>query len=58
MPSELHQIPLRVDDKLFSRIEKHRERMSGSSPGVDVKRTDAARQLIILGLEAVERGKK
>lgn len=52
MPSELHQIPLRVDDDLFGRIEKYLEHMRKDAPGVDVKRTDAVRQLVIRGLEA------
>lgn len=52
MPSELHQIPLRVDDDLFDRIEKYLEHMRKDSPGADLRRTDAARQLIIRGLEA------
>lgn len=52
MPSELHQIPLRVDDDLFAKIEQYLERMRKDAPGADLRRTDAARQLIIRGLEA------
>jgi hypothetical protein len=52
MPSDLHSIPLRVDDELFGRIEKYLEHMRKDAPGVDVKRTDAVRQLVIRGLES------
>lgn len=55
MPSELHQIPLRVDDELYDRIVQYLARMQKDAPGVDIHRTDAVRQLVIRGLEAVEK---
>jgi len=57
MSSELRQLSIRVDDELFDRIEKYLEHMRKDSPGADLRRTDAARQLIIRGLEA-EHGKR
>ncbi len=60
MPSELHQIPLRVDDSLFKKIEAYLDLMRAEAPGVDLHRTDAVRTLVIRGLEAelTRRGKK
>jgi hypothetical protein len=58
MPSELHQIPLRVDDELYNRIVQYLARMQRDAPGVDIHRTDAVRQLVIRGLEAEAKAKR
>jgi hypothetical protein len=58
MPSDHHQIPLRVDDELFQRIEEYLVRLRKNSPGMDVHRTDAVRRLVIRGLDAEAKARK
>lgn len=52
---DFDQVAVRLPVAFFERIEKHAARMRAASPGVDVKRADALRNLIALGLAAAEK---
>jgi hypothetical protein len=52
------QVAIRIPVEFFTRIEAHLSRMRASSPGIDLKRSDAIRSLIAKGLALVERDAK
>jgi hypothetical protein len=51
---ETKQFAVRLPVSLIQRLEKHAVRMRRASPGVDVRRSDALRQLLHEALETAE----
>ncbi len=49
------QVTVRLPAHLVERVDRHRGRMAEAAPGVGIRRSDALRALILLGLESAER---
>ena len=46
------QLALRLPEPVLERVGRYVERLRGATPGVDVRRADALRALILAGLDA------
>lgn len=48
------QVAFRLDDEVIKRIDEYAKRLAGKTPGIQYSRTDAARALIVRGLDAAD----
>jgi predicted transcriptional regulator len=48
------QVAFRLDDDVVKRIDEYAKRLASKTPGIEYSRSDAARALLVRGLDAAE----
>lgn len=48
------QVAFRLDDEVVKRIDEYAKRLASKTPGIEYSRSDAARALIVRGLDAAD----